>query len=53
MEILIVSIDKARTQSFNFIEHTAGARFTTSFGALTEASWDSVTFLRFDGDQGR
>jgi hypothetical protein len=53
MEISIVGINKARTQTFNFIERTAGARFTTLFGSLTEVSLDSVTSLCFNGDQGR
>ena len=53
MEISIVGINKTRTQSFNLIERTAGARFTTLFGALAEVSLDSVTSLCFNGDQGR
>ena len=53
MEISIVGVNKTRTQSFNLIERTAGARFTTLFGALTEVSLDSVTSLCFNGDQGR
>ena len=53
MEISIVGINRARTRSFNLSERTAGARFTTLFGALTEVSLDSVTSLCFNGDQGR
>jgi hypothetical protein len=53
MEISIVGINKTRTQSFNLSERTAGARFTTLFGALTEVSLDSITSLCFNGDQGR
>ena len=53
MEISIVGINETRTQSFNLIERTAGARFTTLFGALSEISLDSVTSLCFNGDQGR
>ena len=53
MEISIVGINKTRTHSFNLIERTAGARFTTLFCALNEVSLDSVTGLCFNGDQGR
>ena len=53
MEISIIGVNKRRTQSFNLSERTAGAQFTTLFGALTEVSLDSVTSLCFDGDQGR
>ena len=53
MEISIVGINKRRTQSFNLSERTAGARFTTLFGALNEVPLDSVTSLCFNGDQGR
>ena len=53
MEISIVGINRTRTQSFNLIERTAGARFTTLFGTLAEASLHSVTSLCFNGDQGR
>lgn len=52
MEISIVGINKIRTQSFTLSERTAGARFTTLFGALTEARLDSVTPLCFNGHQG-
>ena len=52
MEISIVGINKTRSQSFNLIERTAGARFTTLFCALNEVSLNSVTSLCFNGDQG-
>ena len=50
MEMSVVDINKVR--SFNIIERASGARFTTLFGALTEASLDSVASLRFSGGQG-
>lgn len=53
MEISIVGVNKTHTQSFNLVERTAGARFTTLFGALTEVALNSVTSLCFNGDQGR
>jgi len=53
MEVSIVGINESRTQSFNLTERTAGARFITLFGALTEVPLDSVTSLCFNGDQGR
>ena len=53
MEISIVGVNRTRTHSFNLIERTAGARFTTLFGALNEVSLDSVTALCFNGDEGR
>lgn len=53
MEISIVGINRPRTQSFNLIERTAGARFTTLFCALNEVPLGSVTALCFNGDQGR
>ncbi|KAF9650328.1 hypothetical protein BDM02DRAFT_3127798 [Thelephora ganbajun] len=53
MEISIVGVNKTRTQLFILIERTAGARFTTLFGGLTEVSLDSVTCLCFNGDKGR
>jgi hypothetical protein len=52
-EISIVGINKPHTQSFNLIERTAGARFTTLFCALDEVSLDSVTALCPNGDQER
>jgi hypothetical protein len=48
-----VGINKLHTESFNLIEPTAGARFTTLFCVFDEVSLDSVTALYPNRDQER